>query len=58
MNNCVKKFADHDDLFGILKRRAGCRQLQKDYTALRYGMVKWKMGFNANKCDVHMEKQK
>lgn len=54
----MKKFAHHDDLFGILKRGVGCRELQKDYTALRYGMVKWKMGFNANKCDVHMEKQK
>lgn len=53
----MKKFADHDDLFGSLKRRVGHRELRKDYTALRYGMVKWKMGFNANKCDVHMEKQ-
>lgn len=29
MNDYATKFTDHVDLFWILKRRAGCRELQR-----------------------------
>lgn len=48
----MTKFADHADLFCILKSRVGCRELQKDYTALRDWMINWKMEFNAEKHEV------
>jgi len=55
----VTKFAHHADLFWTLKRRAVCRELQKDYTALSDRMINWNMEVKAKNCEVvHIWKNK